>query len=183
MSIVLALRCLLLLCLVSGAGLLRADSPNLLHYRHENLRTGQQHDLESMQGRVSLLMFFEPGCSWCFKQTRAFNELLEQCPKQLAMAALGVHGNRRELKKALWHLQASFPGLMASPQMLKDMQGVPATPMTLVADEHGVLLSYLRGYIPVDKLQSMLAGSYGIRCDGEQHGRDELVEQTLPSAG
>jgi len=149
-----------LLPAVAGAG-----QPDLLRFEHENLRTGKVEALDGLRGKAALLLFFGPSCSWCLKQSRTLVSMLDTCPLQLDAAALGVHGSRHELKAELRRLRPDFGAYMTGRKMLAELNGVPATPVMLLADRAGRFTQYFTGYIPEDDLIRILADDHGIRCE------------------
>ena len=84
--------------LLIGIASAQASALNLLQYQHENLRSGQLESLINHNGDISLMMFFEPNCAWCYKQVKAFNQISTQC-RQVSITALGINGKRHQLKK------------------------------------------------------------------------------------
>lgn len=152
-----------MLCLLWGS--LSANSLDILVYEHENLRSGQVEALDSLRGKPSLLLFFQPGCKWCYRQARGLEQLQEVCPDRINVAALGVFGNRHELKKELKRLRPAFPAFKAGKDMLSDLDGVPATPVMLLADHNGGFKEVFSGYIPKEDLQEYLEANSGIDCN------------------
>ena len=142
-----------------------AESPDLLRFEHENLRTGETEALDDLRGQASLLLFFQPDCAWCLRQTRVIDKMLETCPHALNAAALGVHGERHQLKAELRRLRPGFPAYKTGRKMIAELQGVPATPVMLLADSSGRFSQFFSGYIPRDRLESILAESHGLRCE------------------
>ncbi len=141
-----------------------ASAPDLLNYQHENLATGELQALEPMRGKASLLLFFQPDCDWCFRQTRVINGLLESCPDTLGAAALGVHGNRLELKRELKRMRPQFSAYKTGKIMQQELNGVPATPVMLLTDSQGLFLQVFTGYIPGDQLNKHLGNLLGAEC-------------------
>ncbi|WOT04190.1 TlpA family protein disulfide reductase [Shewanella youngdeokensis] len=151
----------LLVCFELAAA---SHSPQLLHYQHMDLHKGQIQALDSLKGKPTLMMFFEPQCPWCLKQGKAFNSLLGQCPDDFNIVALGIHGDKASLKKAWWKMKLNFPGYLTGAAMLKDIGNVPATPITLIADEEGNLVSHLRGYVKLNALLPQLQQHFDLSC-------------------
>ena len=136
-----------------------------LAYKHENLVTHQQENFQHVEGKPSLLMFFEPECPWCLKQGKAFNQLLSQCPNAINIVALASHGNKSALRKAAWKMKLHFPAYLASQTMMKSLGPLPATPITLIIDDSGHLHSLLRGYVKLAQLLPQLKQEFGLECD------------------
>lgn len=160
-KLILSLLIYFLVCFELAA---KTDSPQLLSYSHTDLQSGEMHSLENLKGKPTLMMFFEPQCPWCFKQGKAFNELLRQCPNAINIVALGSNGDKVSLKKELWKMRLHFPGYKAGQTILNDIGQIPATPITLIADEQGHFSSYLRGYVKLDQLLPMLKKQLGLKC-------------------
>ena len=141
-----------------------ASSPDILVYEHENLKSGQTEALTGLRGESSFLLFFQPDCKWCLKQSRALDQLLSACPDTLNAAALGVHGNRHDLKKELRRLRPGYPAYKMGQAMINDLEGVPATPVMLLADEGGGFMQSFSGYIPAAELAAFLDEQHGVTC-------------------
>ncbi|MEC4726130.1 thioredoxin family protein [Shewanella sp. D64] len=138
--------------------------PQLLAYQHENLTSHKVENLQKLKGKPTLMMFFEPQCSWCFKQGKAFNRLLQQCPTAVNIVALGSHGDKVTLRRELWRMKLNFPGYLVGKTMMGELGALPATPMTLITDENGNLSGYLRGYIKLEQLLPLLRTKFGLQC-------------------
>ncbi|KFZ36286.1 hypothetical protein HR45_17445 [Shewanella mangrovi] len=124
----------------------------LAQYSLKNLRSGEITDLATVTQGTVALMFYEPDCSWCRKQAQALTELQQQCGN-VTPIALGINASRLALKKALFTLQFPFAGFMAPHQLLQDLGGIPATPITLVFKQQQ-LIGAFRGYQPATVLQT-----------------------------
>lgn len=157
---------LLLLTLMLWAIAPRATALELLGFKHQSLADGSVTNLEHLKGKPTLIMFYEPDCPWCFKQGKAFNQLLSHCGQELQIVALGTHGDKASLKRELWKMKPDFPGFIAGPEILDSIGELPATPMTLIADAQGEFLSYMRGYIKSDTLEPLLKKQLGLICKG-----------------
>lgn len=156
----LAALLLLLSCPLSAL----ASAPDILGFQHENLRNGHTEALEGLRGETSFLLFFQPDCKWCLKQSKTLDKLLARCPGHLNAAALGVHASRHELKKELRRLRPGFPAYKTGEGMLNELQGVPATPVMLLADAQGRFARSFRGYVSEDELADILKTQHNISC-------------------
>ncbi len=156
----LATLALALLCSLPAA----ASAPDILGFQHENLRNGQTEALDGLRGEASFLLFFQPDCKWCLKQSRTLDKLLARCPDRLNAAALGVHASRHELKKELQRLRPDYPAYKTGNVMLSELQGVPATPVMLLTDQDGRFAQSFRGYVPEDELAEILKDQHKILC-------------------
>lgn len=157
-------RLLVFLLTAASAVTAIADGPDILSFEHENLRSGQTETLDTLRGEPSFLLFFQPDCKWCLKQSRVLDRLLDSCPGKLNAAALGVHGNRHELKKELRRLRPGFSAFRTGAEMFRELQGVPATPVMLLADSAGNFKQSFRGFLPAEELTRILADQHGIHC-------------------
>ena len=155
---------LTVLLLMLGVIAPRTIALELLGFEHQNLADGTTTNLEHLRGKPTLMMFYEPECPWCFKQGKAFNELLRHCGHELQIVALGAHGDRARLKRELWKMKPKFPGFVAGKEMMNSVGALPATPITLIANANGEFISYMRGYIGLDILQLQLKKQLGLQC-------------------
>ncbi|PLW69618.1 peroxiredoxin family protein [Pseudohalioglobus lutimaris] len=142
-----------------------ADEPgSLLDFELRSLGEPGRHSLDQYQGAPLLLMFFEPECSWCYRQFKVLNKLYAQCPGEFRPVAVGVNGSRRELLAEYRRVRPAFPAYQASSKLLAAIGGVPATPFTLMADGSGKPLGWLRGYMPEDELRPLLRQQLNMVC-------------------
>jgi thioredoxin-related protein len=111
-------------------------------------------------GQLSVVLFFEPNCSWCFKQTKVFNQYIKQCNTPIHFIGIGVNAKRQALKTTAWKLKADFPLYMASSQLLSDMGKVDSTPLTLLLDSKGNILTHIKGYINQDKWRLLVGKNH-----------------------
>lgn len=148
----------LILLLMLGAAQIRADSvaPSLLDYELRSLAAPDVHSLLRYRGKPVLMVFFEPECTWCFRQVRAINALGKGCAGTFTALAVGVNGSRESLRKELRRLKPDFPAYQASAELMASLGGVPATPLTLLGDTRGGYLSWLSGYAPEDRLADFM---------------------------
>ncbi len=152
---------LLLLCTTSAW----ADQGNsLLDFELRSLQQPGRHALPQYENAPILMMFFEPGCQWCFRQVKVLNKLHVECDGAIAPLAVGVNGSRRELLAEIHKSRPEFPAYEASGRLLNAIGGVPATPFTLVADAQGQPLGWLRGYMPEEELKPLLQKQFGSIC-------------------
>ena len=152
-----------ILTLLAGATL--ASNVYLLDFELRSLEEPVVHDLERYEGKPVLMVFFEPDCSWCYRQVRVVNDLKRQCAGEFAAIAIGVNGNRQALRKEVRRLQPDFPAYQASRELLKSLGGIDATPLSLLGDAEGEFASWSRGYLPADKLLSFMQGNTALSCE------------------
>ncbi len=143
--------------------LLAAANPSLLDYSLKRLDEPSSESLGGHRGKPVLMLFFQPECNWCFKQVRVINALPGNCRESFTALAVGVNGGRSDLKRELQKLRPEFPAYQASPQLLSDLGGVPATPFALLGSADGAFHSWMRGYIPESKLRASLS-ALGATC-------------------
>ena len=133
-------------------------------YSQVDLGSAEAVQLTSNQSELYVVLFFEPNCSWCFKQTQVLNQYLRHCSNAVQIYGLGVNGNRQELKAESWRLRARFPLYMASDELIADLGKVDATPLTILFDDQGQVVTYVKGYLPYKKWLSFLKGKVGASC-------------------
>lgn len=127
-----------------------------LGYSLKNLATARNDSLQQYRGTPVLMSFFEPECPWCFRQLQDLERMQGQCRGSFQPIALGVNGGRRELRHIFARTQATFPAFIASPRMLADIGGVPATPITVLIDAAGEAVGAVRGYRSPTELRALL---------------------------
>lgn len=108
--------------------------------------------------KLTAVLFFEPDCGWCFKQTRVFNQFQKNCAGDVQFVGLGVNGSRQQIKKEIWRQRTNFPMYMASKEMIKAIGRVATTPLTLLLDRSGNIVSHVRGYLPAEKWKTFVVG-------------------------
>lgn len=141
-----------------------ADEPgSLLDFELRSLVEPGRHSLSQYQGAPVLMMFFEPNCSWCYRQVKVLNSLHNACGG-VKPVAVGVNGSRRELLAEYQRIKPTFPTYQASGKLLAAIGGVPATPFTLIADDLGQPLAWLRGYMSEEELRQLLREQLGLAC-------------------
>ena len=133
--------------------------PSLLQFELRSLDEPETHSLQRYAGKPLLMVFFQPECNWCLRQFRTIRTLTESCNSGFATIAVGVHGNRQELKKELRRLRADVPAYQSSPILLESVGSIEATPLILVGDSEGLFVDWMRGYIPDDQLTEALEGA------------------------
>lgn len=156
----------LTLLLIQCAPLQAAQS--LFDFELRSLTQPYRESLTQYQGKPSLFMFFKADCPCCLRQTRVFNQLLEDCPQSFQPIAIGTQASRRELKKEHRRLKPNFPAYQASGELVSQIGELPGTPFTLLADSQGKPVSWLRGYIPKKRLKRILEKRLGFSCQVPQ---------------
>lgn len=132
-----------------------------------DLNSAEKTSLSSNQDST-VVLFFEPDCSWCFKQSKVFNQYLEHCMPKVQFIGIGVNGNRQQLKKTAWKMKTQFPLYMASPDLLNATGKIPSTPLTLILNKQGNVLAHAKGYLPFKKWKATLSQytNSSINCQG-----------------
>ncbi|WP_432526324.1 TlpA family protein disulfide reductase [Shewanella sp. GXUN23E] len=154
------LRLLLLLGCISPS----VTALELLGFEHQRLDDGQFENLEYLKGKPTLMMFYKPDCPWCSRQGKAFNQLLARCGDKLQVVALGTLGDKTRLRQEWWKMKPAFAGFVAGTTMMESMGELPATPLTLVTNARGELITYLRGYIKPAQMNTILQETLALEC-------------------
>lgn len=131
-------------------------SPSLLAYNLKSLQDPEIHALDIYEGKPVVMVFFQPNCNWCAKQIDAINDLSKQCSHKFEAIAVGIGGNRTELRKELRRLRPDFPAYQASPRLIAEMGGVIATPIILLGDARGEFRNWTRGFVPGEDLKKLV---------------------------
>lgn len=178
-----ARRCALVLGLALGllTTPVQADSSQattaggLLAEPQLDLRTGERRHIVPERDALTLLFLFEPQCRWCIAQSRELRALLSpdmssgghpaseppsaaQPMRRLQLVALGVNGDRSALLDMLWRLKWQGPAFAATPGLLQQLGGVPATPLLVLLDSDGGYVAHFRGLTRASTLYPLLRG-------------------------
>ncbi|MEX2962513.1 TlpA family protein disulfide reductase [Microbulbifer sp. TYP-18] len=144
-----------------------ASEARLLDMELRSLAGPARASLAQYRDLPVLMVFFEPECPWCFRQVRALNRLLARCPGQFQPLAVGTNGARRALLAEYRRLRPNFPAFQISGELLDKVGSIPATPFMLLVNRDGLPAGWLRGFVPGEKLQPVLAKRLGVNCDGQ----------------
>ncbi|MGR3972533.1 TlpA family protein disulfide reductase [Shewanella sp. 1180_01] len=125
-------------------------------YQFQALRSQKLTNLSHLEGQPTAIMFFEPECPWCIKQSVVLKKIHKDCSQSIHPVALGVNGDNLTLKRALFRLDFPFEAYRAPPKLLKDMGGIPATPILLLLNANGELVKGYRGFTSEDELKAQL---------------------------
>jgi hypothetical protein len=128
---------------------------DILDYRLRELLSSDAMELDVFRGGISVLMFFEPGCSYCYRQARVLNQLQRECG-DLHPIAIGMNGDRRALQEEAQRMRAEFPVLEIDARLQSDIGRVEATPLMLVGNRDGLLVTWLRGLQSAATLRALL---------------------------
>ncbi len=145
----------LVLIMASGLGS-KAYSQNrpyksLYNLSFERLDQFDTFDANTLNGKPSLWIVFQPKCSSCESQ---FNDL--SClPEDVATFAIGINGTRDKLARVLQF--STFKGykVLAKDKFKKD-QGVAGTPTLLFVDKNGKLGKKITGLVACTKILKLL---------------------------
>ncbi|MGB0894685.1 MAG: hypothetical protein ACPGUD_09785 [Parashewanella sp.] len=103
--------------------------------------------------KTTLVMLFQPECSWCKKQSKLVNGILSECQGVIHFSMVGTNGSKRKLKQELAYYDSAIPVFYATRAFLRKIGGFQASPTTLVFDEGGKLRAKKRGFINRESLQ------------------------------
>jgi len=106
---------------------------------------------------ATLVMIYQPDCSWCKKQGKTLSVAYEQCRGSVNIALVGTKGNARKLKKELKHYHKHIPAFIADRKFLREIGGYQASPTTLVFNTQGELIMKKRGFIAQEKLTNVMS--------------------------
>ncbi len=143
-----------------------AQAESLFDFEMKSLSGKDRQSMQQFAGKPVVLMYFEPQCSWCFRQVRTLNQLQEKCSGRFQPVAVGINGSRKDLLTEVRRLRPEFPAFLISAQLKSKIGEIAGTPYTLLSDEYGHPVSNLRGYIPSERLQSLLEQHLGFSCLG-----------------
>ncbi|NIW25540.1 MAG: conjugal transfer protein TraF [Gammaproteobacteria bacterium] len=117
---------------------------DVLDYELRDLESPDTVDLAGFRGSVILLMFFEPDCTYCLRQTRILNDLISSC-EGFQPIGVGVNGTRRALQGERRRLRADFPLLQVSAQLQAEVGDIIGTPVMLLTDTDGRFVTWAQG--------------------------------------
>ena len=120
--------------------------------------------MERFRGAPILMMFFEPECGWCLRQFKVLDKVQEDCKGAVRPVAVGINGSRQELLSEHRRINPDIPTYQASSGLLGAIGGVPATPYTVIADNEGQPLGWLRGYVTEEQLRPLILEQLGATC-------------------
>jgi thioredoxin-related protein len=93
-----------------------------------------------------ILSFFEPECSWCYRQIVLLDKVQKQCGNNVQVILMGIHGTRQELQRDLRRIKTESPAYEASQALLNLTGDITATPITFFINTQGEITHKLRGY-------------------------------------
>lgn len=106
---------------------------------------------------ATIVMIYQPNCSWCKKQGKTLSVAYKQCRHSVNIALVGTQGNARQLKKELKHYHKYIPAFMADRKFLRKIGGYQASPTTLIFNAQGDLIMNKRGFIAQEKLANAMS--------------------------
>jgi len=101
--------------------------------------------------RSTLVMIYQPDCTWCKKQGQFLAQAHKLCPDTVNIALIGAMGSTRQLKQELRHYSSAFPAYLADRKFLRHIN-YQASPTTLIINNQGEVLANQRGFVTSDKL-------------------------------
>ncbi|MGI9229199.1 MAG: TlpA family protein disulfide reductase [Gammaproteobacteria bacterium] len=131
-------------------------TPSILGFRLLNLDSAEVESLQQFKGKPTLMTFFQPDCNWCLRQFRVLNRLHQRCGTAINLLAVGVNGNRRELKQELLRLRPGFSAYQANAGLMESLGRMPATPFAIEANAAGHFTGWTQGYLPQQQLEAAL---------------------------
>lgn len=135
---------------------------DLLDYQLKDLKSVETHDLEQYRGATVLMIFFQPDCPFCVKQSKVINEILAECPDFQAIG-VGVNGSRSDLQLEAREMRSEYPTYEISPALQAEVGKVVGTPLMLIGNKQGLFTEHLQGYQQIDALIPVL-GEAGLVC-------------------
>ena len=146
------LRHILLFLLIS-LGLAPRASASLDQLELPSLTDKSVVSMADFRGKILLLSFFEPDCSWCHRQMKVFNQVQAQCSEKLQPLSVGIRGTDQKLRPELRRARVRYPAARSTAALLNLTGEIPATPWTLIMDPQGKLLGTWRGYLKFEQVK------------------------------
>ena len=135
---------------------------DLLNYQLKDLKSVETHNLDQYRGNTFLMIFFQPDCPFCVKQSKVINEIQAECSDFQAIG-VGVNSSRSDPQVDARKMRADYPTYEISAPLQAEVGKVVGTPLMLVADKQGVFTEHLQGYQKMDSLIPIL-GKAGLNC-------------------
>ena len=121
------------------------------------LRNDQNvHQLLSKNNKPTVVMIFQPDCSWCKKQGEVLSQFKTEFGQSINFSLVGTKGRAQQLKRELKHYDKSLPAYLANKRFLRKIGGFEASPTLLIFDQSGALLGKRRGFIESGRLKSVV---------------------------
>ncbi|MEZ9821382.1 TlpA family protein disulfide reductase [Shewanella sp. 10N.286.45.A1] len=141
-------NCLVLLATLVVSSTASADTNSELSVAQIQLKDlrHNQSSLSYHTQKPTVLMFFQPECSWCKKQGEIIAELLHECGDKVHFTLVGDKGSKSQLKRELRHFSAELPALQNTKMFARKSGGIKGFPTTLVLDTQGTVLAKRRGF-------------------------------------
>ena len=135
---------------------------DLFDYQLKDLKSVETHNLDQYRGDTFLMIFFQPDCPFCVKQSKVINEIQAKCSDFQAIG-VGVNGSRNDLQEEARKMRANYPTYEVSASLQAEVGKVVGTPLMLVANKQGIFTRHLQGYQKMDSLIPVL-GEAGLNC-------------------
>lgn len=161
-------KTLLLLSLLSGFCLslsnasaqeFDVESKGIYSLSLKSLSKPEMVSLNTVKHKHLLISFFEPECTWCYRQLRMLNKLQQTCEDNIQSIMIGVHGTRQALQREFRLINVTLPAFETSEALLAFTGNIEATPITFLVREDGVITHKLRGYMPNHSIYHQLCPS------------------------
>ncbi|WP_220755262.1 thioredoxin fold domain-containing protein [Shewanella sp. KT0246] len=151
-------NCLVLLTtlVVSNTASAATNSSDLsvAQIKLKDLRTSQS-SVSYHAEKPTVLMYFQPDCSWCKNQGKIITELLGECGNSVHFTLVGDKGSKSQLKRELRHFSADIPSQQSNKMFVRKSGGVKGFPTTLVLDTQGNVLAKRRGFTSETMLRKL----------------------------
>ncbi|RYV00488.1 hypothetical protein SOPP22_16860 [Shewanella sp. OPT22] len=130
----------------------------------KNLKTNET-GVVNPTGKLSVVMLFQPDCSWCKKQEKALSTIHASCTSTFNFHIVGTQGSRNQLKRELNHYHQNISAYKSTTQFLRQVGGFKASPTTLFFDASGTLLGKRRGYLELLKMKQLINSLTYNKCE------------------
>lgn len=107
--------------------------------------------------KASMFSFFEPDCSWCFKQIKALEKIQKNCEIDLHIVLVGTNGNKQQLHRFVQKTNNIFPAVQHPTELQKLTGKIKATPTNVFFDHKQKLLAKKSGLIKIERLTNIVA--------------------------
>lgn len=115
---------------------------------------GVQTSLYSLHDSVMTMSFFSPDCTWCKKQHRVIETLLDECQK-LNPVMIGINGSDMNYRRALRRMSNSFPAIHAPKSILASLPN-RHVPRIIIIDKQWQVAVNVVGFTDLQTLRAMV---------------------------
>ena len=132
-------------------GIPAADPPVPLFDFSAELLDGTTFRLSDLRGRAVFLNFWATWCGPCRMEMPSMEALYRRCKDRgLAMVAVNVRENRREVAAFMDGMNLSFPAALDSRGSIAALYGIEAFPTSYLIDRNGGIVARLVGALQWD---------------------------------